>query len=434
MDENIMLIKDLYTKNIFKKKKNKQCDTLYIDNSHIKYNIEDIPKNIKRIVFKNFSEIIRKIEIPSNVEDIFICDLYTFKRNSHLHGVTIDYKGYMFKSAITNTNANIQQINILDNREVHTIKCDDIIEKLIMYENFATGNMEIILFSPKKQAKYAFGPNKGNINKKKNLIINDCGTLNLKDIYDYDIIQKKKSNEKIKIENLVIPTSIITKDIKTNFNKSFVHIKNIKIVDDNDMKLIPTSNNIEVNGEIELIQRKDKIIIVCYNNSSFDKLISVDKDSNINIIDDKFLLEHFPNYKSASLYYNKNKCNLIINFNTDDKCAVINDEGKIYRLNGIFKSFLINEEEYYDSTLKGILENNISKSSFDLDKLLKKYEEYKKYLRNLKDMGLSTKVLYNSLYKENADFDNIKMLIKEHKVNEENAKTIDDFGKLLIKK
>ena len=49
-------------------------------------------------------------------------------------------------------------------------------------------------------------------------------------------------------------------------------------------------------------------------------------------------------------------------------------------------------------------------------------------------MGLSTKVLYNSLYKENADFDNIKMLIKEHKVNEENAKTIDDFGKLLIKK
>lgn len=164
--------------------------------------------------------------------------------------------------------------------------------------------------------------------------------------------------------------------------------------------------------------------------------------TNLNVINIKnkgTFNEHFDTISKAII--KKLNDNVIIDIQTDstDVEYCIDNTGNITKYKDGHTEFLNRMFSLYiPIMIKKYKVKNINLTTIqienDTENILIGYQNFLKKLDKLNKMGLSKKVLYYTLYKDYDDFKSIEELIINEELDEKEVKTVDNYGKMLVRR
>lgn len=372
-------------------------DTIYLDNPHYYIENDKYIKNLNTIIIsKNMIENVYdnlKILLPY-VKDIYV------EGYDNLGGITIPYNVIKkdFKLFIKfEENTEIKKLNILNDKN-SIIKLDKDIEYL---EIFKVYKDEVIIYIKYKKRKLKYTiDNLGNINEVKDTyIIDDSdikdGTLDLTNLTEYVKLSFPRKN----INTLIINKHYIEFPNKLYFLSSsrkytpfhdYMNFNKLRIVDDNNMKLLPIDKTFDIssNKKIYFISDGNKYIYIKNEKEDNNTLIYVDKNNNIKILERKEMLtnpdiiEVIINYRDSELIHNSSPRLILIKYKD---YYIIKDFDKEYKLdNSFFKLLSVSAEQFFCSNkLIEALKNNDLITIFNSNEFYYKlfYEMYNEYLK-----------------------------------------------------
>ena len=388
----------------------KNIDTIILD-TDIVYELDEekYAKDLNNIVIsKNLlKERYTDIRIKNTrTKNIYVEDL------PNLGGITIPYDIINNDIDILikfNEIYEISKINILNIRNIKNVPIN--LEKDIKSISIKKYNDELLIeVNYKKKRLYYRIDSLGNIDEKKSLYIiteediyND--TLNITKLTDYD--------------NLVFPdakidTLIINKHYIENINKlsSLNHsrfisfhkkmlFKNLRIIDDNEMKIIPFDKTFNNNG-YNTTFRTEKNNYIYINNKENNILIYLDKNNNIKVLDRNELLNN-PDVEDVLISYNEtnfllHKLTNLILIKYKDYYKIIDFDNEFILEDDFFYLLSYNSKKYFqENNLYKALKNKdfitiFYSSEFSYNLFYKMYEDYlkfKNYIEKLKTIGFN---------------------------------------------
>lgn len=422
----------------------KNYDTLLIDERIYNKNISFTEKNLclKNIIISE--QIIgSRIELTNpTAENIY------YENLENLGGLTLsfemlkEYNKTLEISYNEDNKCNLKNINIIINEKSSTINLEKDIEKISIYF-FKDKDEECIIIKviyKNKFLNYVID-NLGNIKEEKfrytfnkeDLINNN---LDISKYFDYSVLKFHTCEN---IDTLVINKNFLKntnllKGINTK-NHFKPTINKIKIIDDNNMKLIPSEKIVSIDGSILVddnyiyIDNKNDEVLIYLNNQNEIEVISRNELLKINdVIDVVFQFEHTKLCFSGYEFKTPRKINLILIKYKDETYKIV-DFDKSYNLDSLFLNFLkLNPSDYFNlnEAIQFLFTNNLKEifklKDFDNDKFYKIYndfEKYKLYLLELKNMGLTDNAidyLFDKNYRniiDPKDKFNIKNLTKK---------------------
>ena len=380
-----------------------------------------------RNIFFGKLEHFQDIDIP---EDSLTVDCEEIRKKKDVH---MSFTRYPFKYG------NITNLNVINIKNKGTFKKSvDAISKATIKK--LNDNVIIDIKTDSTDVEYCID-NTGNITKENKVycIKKNFYTLNLKDVFEYKSIYFNYDiKEKIpEVEKLIIPTSIIGKKSTIvlegeNKNLPYLKVNNIEIVDDNDMKLIPNNDNkiLNINNYIYFDNLDNNFVIYVKDKNEVSKAITIDKSANVEIMDKSKLVKKFVNYKNI-IISDKEDNSVTISEYDKHRFIIKYKDGHTEFLNRMFSL-------YIPIMLKKYKVKNINPTTIqienDIENILIGYQNFLKKLDKLNKMGLSKKVLYYTLYKDYDDFKSIEKLIINEELDENEVKTLDNYGKMLIRR
>ena len=388
----------------------KKIDTIILDTDKI-YDLDEekYAKDLNNIVIsKNLlKEKYTDIRIKNTrTKNIYVENLPNFG------GITIPYDiiNDNIDILITfNEISEISKINILNIRNIKNIPLN--LEKNLKSISLKKDNGELLIeVNYKKKRIYYRVDSLGNINEKKSTYI-----ITEEDIYN-DTLNITKLTE---YDNLVFPdakidTLIINKHYIENINKlsSLNHgrlipfhekmlFKNLRIIDDNDMILIPFDKTFNNNGyNTNFRDRKNNYIYI--NNKENSILIYLDKNNNIKVLDRNELLNKADvenvliNYKETNFLLH-NIPNLIL-IKYKDYYKIIDFDNEFILKDDFFYLLSSNSKKYFqENNLYKALKNKdfitiYNSNEFSYNLFYKMYEDYlkfKNYIEKIKTIGFN---------------------------------------------
>ena len=369
----------------------KSNDSIYMNTSylHSEYNeINKVP-NIKNIIIsKNVLDEEYNIEIKdSSANNIWF---ETFSNFGYLT-IPIDYfydeniilslenekniKSEIKKINITKDNKIIKQIILENDIKYIEIRNADYVDTLFIHER---SHDKIIDHYVNKEGEsnkilYRYFITKNNLDKFNN--------LNLKEILDFQYI----SCEPIKINTLVADKRIFDK--LSQYNQLFEQkennptIKNIRIIDNNEMRLIQFDKTFEIKDILLNKEYNTKYIYIKTNND--EVVLYINKDNELKYI------------SKNDLYKEENIKNVYFRF----RKQIINTIFTINPLNIIIKEYNNGEIKVLDLTNEINIDSNFKKNIIKNIENLNIKEEYLNYIKNNQWLELlNSKNFSNNLY------------------------------------
>lgn len=409
---------------IYQKKKilDKNKD-LYLDTNKFLYN-----RNNKEDSFLlNLNNIIISGSLIESNEGYFIEDsdaknIY-FEYNKNLGGITIPHTFIKHQRPLIVKNERkiknrINKINIIVEGDVKTIHLEENFTNIIIgYDHDFSDEISIKLINDKKEIEY-YVDKLGKINKKMNKYIitpNDLevGYLDLRKFSDY----KEVKNKVHKIDTIIVDKKIIkNRNIIREFlpfgyspSKYFYETKNICIVDEDDMKLIPINKTYSLNG-LCFENIRDGYHYIHLPNNGNDVLIYIDKTNKLKIIEKNELLKN-KEIEDVSFNFLYKKNNLIVIGNLISLILIKYKNGKhkimyfddSYEIDDIFNKIVLDNADilYLSEQIKGYLNkndwqsilkmNNIGNDRFS--EMIKLYMKNMNILNRLREIGLSERAI-----------------------------------------
>ena len=353
-----------------KLKKIKNIDTIIFDDEcSFQYNYNY--KNIKNIIF-DYTKIIGNYYIPSSLK--YVAYNISFINYPMLDGITIPFevlkigKNIIFDFECSRATSNIKKINIL---------YDNYIEEIPIYENITYYEINTIIEENNPKIKIRFLEEFINIDEKniRNITFDSNGKkedyyekffLDIKNDEELDLrnYSNKKNlylNEDItKLNKLIVSINTLKNTKLYNFNE--IEVKNLEIIDDNEMKLIP--KNINLNNVNITIKNSNNIFAILAENIKTKKIkyIYLDNDNRLNVIDEKDKID------SVKYTYSSDTLGMLIKYKGKSNLELIINN-KIYIIDKIFINWIMGN--YHAIKLKEkliIKENQDKKNIMELDK------------------------------------------------------------------
>ena len=439
----------------FLSNKYKKYNTLLYDRDLIikTENIEKIDSNENVIINNDYFEY---TYIPETTKNIYLGEY------KNIDGFVIDFNSFhgYFKYDISNNESLFQEAKVIINDEIIKIPLGNNIEKILVSPDDEKIKIEVRTDINRKRFII---DNKANIKEKKVLyeLYGNNKIINLEELTDFSKVDYSSSAS---IDTLIIPTSTVGKKFDAIYD---VYVDNIKIEDNNDMKLIPNNKNIIIDSRVSILPSKDRILILSgikpihgvftilsYKDEFFreitdnSKIISIYNDGNVNIISEDTLKKQINNYKSSNILTMKKNgfinYAILVNANKKHERTIISQSGKIYDVGELFRTYLYLNDLYGKSLKLGstnieelIKDYLFYQTDMNIDDVFNDYQQYLEYLNKLNKLGLSKRVLYYSLYydfQNNTDyFVSIKKMIKNKNMTQEEINLTNEFGKHLIK-
>lgn len=423
----------------------KNYDTLYLDEWAYKTNFSFNDK--KDLYLKNIIISEKVIGFPivianSNAENIY------FENSENLGGLTLSYeilKRHMRALIIEykfDYKCNLSKINLILDKDNFTINLEKDLEK-IEFDIYKEDNNEYVtikLIYNHKILKYKIDNLKNITEEKISYTFGEEDLINNNlDITKYFDYSELKFHTCENIDTLIINKNFLKntnllKGINTK-NLFKLTINKIKIIDDNNMKLIPSEKIVSIDGSILVddnyiyIDNKNDEILIYLNKQNEIKVIGRNELLKENdVVDVVFQFEHTKLSFSGYELKTPRKINLILIKYKDETYKII-DFDKSYNLDSLFLNFLkLNPSDYFslNEAIQFLFTNNLKEifklKDFDNDKFYKMYndfEKYKLYLLELKNMGLTDNAidyLFDKNYRniiDPKDKFNIKNLTKK---------------------
>jgi len=334
----------------------------------------------------------------------------------------------------SNLKANIDKLNVLHEGKDYTFYLNkEELESIRLYKDKRGRNFKLTIEIKSINCDMEYTIYNDEIQKYieyKNITKNDLinGTLDLTKFNDYSILTLSD----IKIDTLIINKEYIKKlnDIDINDN---VFIKNIKIIDNNEIKLnpinqIPFEDCLEISGKyIEGQNNKILIYLDKKKNIKVYKKEEILKDKDIESI------EFIWNYGTYIILYKyKNKYKVFI----DDNEYIINKLFIFFAQNALFRYNL-------DTKAKTLLENNDIKTFLSdcisikvFHTLYYEYLEFKKNFKKLFNRGF-TYDYFMYLHERGLDrviLEMCKNTFDDSKFNNLEISELNTLGKKYVKK
>ena len=404
-------------------------DTLIVDASRSFWHIKKkkIYKNLENIVFDYDFRYGGYIIDTTNTN---IKNIVLSKRND-LNGITIDYdtickNDEFFALELDVRNFLIDTINIVFEDKVEKIKFNAKNRSSITFCK-EMDDIELRIYSKEEDVLYTINNSEVKIVKKDKIRLfnNDVkdGVLNLCKFDEY---------KNIYLDNINIPIKTLIMNTNT-FKNPYpeLKVKELKFIDDNDMRLLPRTKTININGTLYFIDTNIDYLTL-FVESDENKIINLYKNGDVQIIDKNYIEKNFPNIKKWEMFKGYQRCIAIIEHNKKDKFTFFINN-KRYEINSGFKRYLMLNNNKFNELLSERSNNE------DFDKLYNKYLKYMDKLKQLKSLGISNKTLYYACatdFDKNKDlkyFKGIKEMIDCFDGKEEDAKAIEECGKILIK-
>ena len=422
----------------------KKIDTLIMDNKSF-----IISKDLcyKGIHFKSLELILKKGIINMELENENELENIYFQDYPDLGGITIPLdvlNDTFFKINVSKPYSKIEKINIIINNEIKQINVKDNIERFTIdnyiidktlqirlaekYNDIHSVNVKVIQFDSSGEYKEYY--EKYFIYTNKNKVL-DLRNYNTKDLY-------YRSKE---LEKLIVDLNVLKNTKLHHFNE--VKVKELEILDNNDMKLIPNKLNYK------------NVLVTIRNNDSEKSILLKTLDDDKEII---IYLDEFNNYNTLHpnhmyKFLITDESIKLLNKNKELSYTLLNKE-KIYKIDKMFINWCIanninelipedyklknNLLELNEKDLKNIddyIYKNLLNSLTEykvIDKFKDIYDQYSNYLEHLNflhEKGISYKTLY---YLHKYNYDNITGITNrytEHVLD--NDKVIDNFNKLV---
>lgn len=392
---------------------NKKIDTIYMNTGNLfcynkMLNINKTP-NVKNIeISKNLADAIGYV---IKIYDSSACTLH-IEDSDNFGDITIPIITFLNNCVHLEINNNeviknnFKKINITRGHNIIvTINLDENLSRINIQEDFdelvieTRNDKEIIQYIIKRNGEYNKYFKKYNISKDD---LDKDGNLDIRELLKYEFL----ICESMDINTLIIDKNIFKnlkklKKFETNKKKFYkTNIKNIRIIENNDMKLIPFDKTFEIE-EFILNDTGKKYLYI--KTKDDEVVIYMDKDSNLKYISKNELLKD-PEIK-----------NVYFRFRKETKC-----NGEVYKP----LSFII--KEYKDSRLKLNnlfkeieLDDNFKQNiTFKIDKLSKLHFVYLNCINNNDYLNLlnlpefSDEIL-NKLFKLHSECETTKNNIKK---------------------
>lgn len=400
-----------------KEKKLNNVDTIFLNKGVQKYNYE-LSYNSNRekpilnienvIISKSVIEKHKNIEIVgTDAKNIYVED------EENLGGLTINSeylnKKYLFvipgKTSIKNR---LEKINIIYDDNICTINLDEKFSYIrINYYQFKEGFIEIYLSNDLGNIEYLIS-DKGKVEKikRKHHITNDDiknKVLDMRNLIEYDSLYISETDKSLKTAD--IETIIFNKKVLKNIDKfknnlyvfdkrwPYLKSKNIRIIEENDMKLLPTDVTYFFKNAITYLHNNN--VYLYLENDGNDVLIYTDKNDNLKIIEKNKLL----NYESVESVYFKVEESLSYPNSIDTSLVLVKYNDNTYKINIFDKTIDITEDfnrillinkDYLKLTNNEFedIKNNdwvkiIDYTNFNNDRINNFYKIYLKYIEAL---------------------------------------------------
>ena len=414
-------------------------DTLIVDAHRSFWYIKKkkIYKNFENIVFDYDSRYGGYIIDTTNTN---IKNIVLSKRND-LNGITIDYdtickNDEFFALELDARNFLIDTINIVFEDKVEKIKFNAKNRSSITFCK-EMDDIELRIYSKEEDVLYTINNSGVKIVKK------DKIRLFNRDVKD-GVLDLCKFDEykNIYLDNINIPIKTLIMNTNT-FKNTYPYklkVNELKFIDDNDMRLLPRTKTININGTLYFIDTNIDYQTL-FVESDENKIINLYKNGDVQIIDKNYIEKNFPNIKKWEIFKGYHRCIAIIEHNKKNKFTFFINN-KRYEINSGFKRYLMLNNNKFNELLVNNDWSKIFKSGLsnsDFDELYTGYLKYMDKLKQLKDLGISNKTLYYAYaidFDKNKDlkyFKGIKEMIDCFDGKEEAAKAIEECGKILIK-
>lgn len=397
---------------------------LYLDTNQFLYNRNNKDENSLLLDINNIIISDRLLESEDNyfIEDSDAKNIY-FEHNKNLGGITIPHSFVKYQKPLIVKNEGkiknrINKINIIFEGDVKTIELDDNFTYIIIGYDYAySSDISIKLINYKKEIIY-YIDKLGNINKKMdkyNITQRDLenGCLDLRKFSKY----REVKNKVHKIDTIIVDKKIIkNRDIIREFlplgytpSKYFYEIKNICIVDEDDMKLIPLNKTYSLNGTC-FENNSDGFRYIYLPNNDNDVLIYIDKSNKLKIIEKNDILKE-NEVEDVSFEFRYKKRNIMVMGKLISLILVKYKNGKykiiyfddFYEIDDLFNKIMLDNKETLSLKEETInyLNNNNWQNIFKLYSIGNDefFEWNKLYMKNmdilnkLREKGLSEKAI-----------------------------------------
>ena len=417
----------------------------------------------ERTFYKKIKKIILKNGVYLNYAMLYNFDtsgkeskkiIFSKNENLDLDGITIDYdialKSNGLYIEICRDLSN--KVNIVFDNKIENIECPPFCYS-IHFENI---NDTLKITISNNNEDNIILVNSNGITKKyieyKDIELSDKNIVNSKlDLHMYTKYKNIIIGNNDVIEQLILDTNIIGKNVSFYRNNK---VNDLKFID-SDMKLIPENKIISINGNLYIIENSDNVLTL-FVESDENKIINLYKNGDVQIIDKNYIEKNFPKIKKWEMFKGYQRCIAIIEHNKKNKFTFFINN-KRYEINSSFKRYLmlnnnrcfwldIKKNLMLDDRFNKLLINNDWHKLFsdtlnkeDFDKLYNKYLKYMDKLKQLKSLGISNKTLYYACaidFDKNKNlkyFKGIKEMIDCFDGKKEDAKAIEECGKILIK-